>query len=238
MRQDFPLMLFAAGFGTRMGQLTAQRPKPLIEVAGRALIDHALVLADGAGVTRRVANAHYLGSQIVAHLAGTGVTVVEEDPILDTGGGLKAALPLLGGGDGPVMTLNTDAVWTGANPLTELAEGWRPGMGALLLLLPAAEARSESGRSDFVLDDAGRIDWAAGRAGHLYLGAHILDAGVLAGFAPGKFSLTEVWRQLIAEGRAYGVVHRGGWCDVGHPEGIAAAEAMLAAVGDAQAAHG
>ncbi len=226
----FPLMLFAAGFGTRMGALTATRPKPLIEVAGRPLIDHALVLADEAGVAHRVANAHYLGDQIAAHLAGTGVVVAMEDPILDTAGGLKAALPLLGRADqsGPVMTLNTDAVWTGANPLSELARAWRPGMGALLLLLPAAEARSETGRSDFVMDAEGRIDWPGGREGFLYLGAQILDTGVLDAFPPGRFSLLEVWRKLIGEGRAFGAIHRGGWCDVGHPGGIATAEAMLA----------
>mgnify|MGYP003445900653 FL=1 len=93
----FPLMLFAAGFGTRMGALTADRPKPLIPVAGRALIDHALAVAEDAGVARTVVNTHYRAEQLAAHLSGRGVTISHEPgPILETGGGLKAALPHLG----------------------------------------------------------------------------------------------------------------------------------------------
>ena len=128
-------MLFAAGFGTRMGELTRSRPKPLIPVAGRALLDHALDLAAGAGLSRQVVNAHYLAEQVVAHLDGRGIPVAVETPeILDTGGGLRAALPLLG--PGPVFTLNTDAVWTGPNPLVTLAGAWDPArMDALLLLM-------------------------------------------------------------------------------------------------------
>lgn len=233
MPQTLPLMLFAAGFGTRMGALTASRPKPLIPVAGRALLDHALAQADGAGVRRRVVNAHYHADQIVSHLAGSDVAVSVEDPILDTGGGLRAALPLLG--EGPVMTLNTDAVWTGANPLSQLLQAWDGAkMDALLLLLPADRARSQSGRSDFVMEGQGgegqgRIDWARGRAGHLYLGAQILNPAVLSDCPDGAFSLLDPWKRLIEQGRAYGLVHQGDWCDVGHPEGIIEAEAMLAA---------
>lgn len=224
-------MLFAAGFGTRMRALTVNRPKPLIPVAGRTLLDHALAQADGAGVQRRVVNAHYHADQIVGHLAGTDVAVSVEDPILDTGGGLRAALPLLG--DGPVMTLNTDAVWTGANPLSQLLQAWDGAkMDALLLLLPADRARSQTGRSDFVMDDHGRIDWARGRAGHLYLGAQILNPAVLTDYPDGAFSLLEPWKRLIERGRAYGLVHQGDWCDVGHPEGIIEAEAMLAAAAE------
>lgn len=231
MPQTLPLMLFAAGFGTRMGALTVNRPKPLIPVAGRTLLDQALAQADGAGVQRRVVNAHYRADQIVAHLAGTDVAVSVEDPILDTGGGLRAALPLLG--DGPVMTLNTDAVWTGANPLSQLLQAWDGAkMDALLLLLPAERARSQTGRSDFVMDDQGRIDWARGRAGHLYLGAQILNPAVLTDYPEGAFSLLEPWKRLIEQGRAYGLLHQGDWCDVGHPEGIIEAEAMLAAAAE------
>ena len=129
----FPLMIFAAGFGTRMGALTADRPKPLLPVAGRALIDHALTAAAEAGAGRIVVNTHYLADQLADHLAGWGVVVSHEPEILETGGGLKVALPLLG--PGPVAVLNSDAVWTGANPLTQLARAWDGGrMEALLLL--------------------------------------------------------------------------------------------------------
>lgn len=231
--RDAPLalMLFAAGFGTRMGALTAERPKPLIEVAGRALIDHALHLAEGRGL-RLVANLHYRGDQIARHLAGRDVALSrEEDRILETGGGLRAALPLLG--PGPVFTLNTDAVWTGPNPLDELLAAWDGArMDALLLLMPAALTRGTAARGDFRLDDEGRLSRGAGGEDHLYLGAQILRTDGLADFTEEVFSLNRLWDRMIARGRAYGTVHRGGWCDVGSPAGIAEAEWMLREAAD------
>ena len=220
-------MLFAAGFGTRMGALTATQPKPLIPVAGRPLIDHARQIGLEAGLTRQVANAHYLADQIVHHLHGTDVAVsVEEGQILDTGGGLRQALPLLG--PGPVATLNTDAVWTGQNPLTQLLQVWDGNrMDVLCLLLPADVARSATGRSDFVLGPDGRVDWAKGRKGVLFLGAQILNPNILAPETDTAFSLHGPWTRTMAAGRAFGVIHKGDWCDVGHPGGIAQAEAML-----------
>lgn len=218
------LMLFAAGFGTRMGALTAHRPKPLIPVAGRALIDHALTLAVEAGIGRIVVNLHYLPDQIAAHLAGwAGVALSPEPEILETGGGLRAALPLLG--PGPVFTLNSDAVWTGANPLAQLRAAWDPArMDALLLLIAPDRARGHAGRGDFLLDGGGRISRGAGA---IYSGAQIVKTDGLNAFPDRVFSLNRVWDGLIATGRAYGVVHPGGWCDVGRPESIAEAEAML-----------
>lgn len=229
--QPDALMLFAAGFGTRMGALTADRPKPLIPVAGRALVDHALALADAAGIARRVVNLHYRGEQIAAHLAGRDVALAwEMGQILDTGGGLRAALPLLG--PGPVFTLNTDAVWTGANPLAQLAAVWDAArMDALLLLLPAGQATGHAGPGDFLCDAGGRIARADGQPGLVYLGAQIVDPAGLAGIAEEVFSLNRLWDAAISRGRAFGVVHRGGWCDVGHPGGIALAERMLADTG-------
>ena len=223
-----PLMILAAGFGSRMGALTAARPKPLIPVAGRALIDHALAVAAGAGAAPVVVNLHYRGEMLAAHLAGRGVRLSwERGSILDTGGGLRAALPLLG--PGPVFTLNADAVWTGANPLVQLAAAWDPArMEALLLLLPVAEATGFAGAGDFVVDAAGRLERAAGRPGMAYLSAQIIDPAVLHAVPETVFSLNRVWDLLIARGRAFGLVHQGGWCDVGRPEGIAMAERMLA----------
>ncbi|MEY3532096.1 MAG: hypothetical protein RI979_120, partial [Pseudomonadota bacterium] len=153
----FPLMVFAAGFGTRMGALTAHRPKPLILVAGRPLIDHALDLADQAGAGPVVVNTHYLADQIARHLAGRPVTLSHEaDEILETGGGLRKALPQLG--YGPVMTLNSDAVWTGQNPMSQLAAQWDPErMDALLLLLPVDKATGHKGTGDFLIGADGRI---------------------------------------------------------------------------------
>lgn len=220
-------MLFAAGLGTRMGALTATLPKPLIPVAGKPLLDHALALADQAGISTRVANLHYRGDQIAAHLAGRDVALSwEREQVLETGGGLRAALPLLGGG--PVMTLNTDAVWTGANPLQELAAEWDDArMDALLLLLPAAKATGHSGTGDFLLDSENRLARAKGAAGKVYLGAQIIRPDLLAEIPEKVFSLNLLWDKMIARGRAFGLIHQGGWCDVGRPEGIATAEALL-----------
>lgn len=218
------LMLFAAGFGTRMGALTANRPKPLIKVAGRALIDHALALVAGAGIGRIVANTHYLADQIAAHLAGSDVRISHETTqILETGGGLRHALTLLG--PGPVFTLNTDAVWSGPNPITELHAAWTGvPKGALLLLVPPDRALGHHGAGDFSLAPDGRI-----RRGtdYIYTGAQIIDPSGLQRFQEFAFSLNPYWDELIDEGRAYGVVYSGKWCDVGRPESIVLAEGLL-----------
>ncbi len=219
------VMIFAAGFGTRMGALTADRPKPLIPVAGRALIDHALALADDAGIARKVVNLHCHADMLAAHLTGrTDVALSREEPeLLDTGGGLRQALALLGAG--PVFTLNSDAVWTGPNPLQTLAADWGDGMGGLLLLIPADRARGRMGGGDFAMDAEGRLT----RGGPLvYTGAQIIDPAGLAAIPDAAFSLNRLWDALIAEGRLFGALHPGGGCDVGTPPGIAEAEAMLA----------
>lgn len=223
----FPLMIFAAGFGTRMRHLTADRPKPLVPVAGRALIDHALDLARAAGVQKIVVNTHYRADQMAAHLDGSGVLISHEPgPILETGGGLKAALPLLG--PGPIAVLNSDAIWTGGNPLQELAKAWDTArMEALLLLLSAEQAKGPGTKGDFSLDEQGRISRGLGGEDQVYLGASIIDPARLAGIPDRVFSLNRPWNDMIAAGSAYGSLHRGRWCDVGHPEGIAEAEAML-----------
>ena len=219
-----PLMLFAAGLGTRMMPLTADRPKPMVEVAGRPLIDHALALADGAGIARRVANTFYKPEMLEAHLAAKGVTAVREAPeVLDTGGGLRNALPALAP-EGPVLILNTDAVWRGPNPLTALTEAWDGRAGALLLVMPVERCRGRNPPGDFAMDDEGRLTpggpW-------VYLGAQMLDPAPLAGIPKDAFSLWEVWRPLIAAGRMRGLAWDGDWCDVGTPDGIARAEEML-----------
>lgn len=229
MRQPvFPLMIFAAGFGTRMGALTATRPKPLIAVAGVPLLDRALTLGRQAGAAPVVVNTHYRGDQIAAHLQGSGIAISDEpDEILETGGGLRQALPLLG--PGPVMTLNPDAVWAGPNPLALLAQAWDPArMDALLLTMPAEKVKGRGARADFTLDDQGHIRRAEGAPGVLYLGAQILKPDGLADIPDRAFSLNLLWDRMIAEGRAHAVSYPGKWCDVGSPEGLAAAEALLA----------
>lgn len=243
-----PAMIFAAGRGTRMGALTRDRPKPLIEVGGRALLDHALDLVRGVGAPRIVVNAHAHAAQVAAHLARVApdVRVAEEPELLETGGGLKAAAGLLGasgssgsgssgpgpsGPSGPVFTLNADMIWRGPNPLAALAAAWEPGrMGALLALAPREAAIGHVGAGDFFLGPDGRLArrGAAAGAPFVYAGAEIIDMGALAGFPAGAFSLNVVWDRLLAEGRLFGMVWLGRWVDVGRPEGIALAEAELA----------
>jgi MurNAc alpha-1-phosphate uridylyltransferase len=219
-------MLFAAGFGTRMGALTAERPKPLLPVAGRPLIDHALDVVAEAGLGPVVVNLHYRADMLARHLQGRDVALSwERGQILETGGGLRQALPLLG--PGPVFTLNSDAIWTGENPLSRLRAAWQPDrMEALLLLAPTAP-----GAGDFRMDGDGRLSRGAGGEDFRYLGAQILCTDRLAAIAEPVFSLNRIWDLMIAQGAARGIVHRGGWCDVGHPEGIAAAERLLEAQG-------
>ncbi|WP_022703348.1 nucleotidyltransferase family protein [Pseudorhodobacter ferrugineus] len=229
-KQPSAVMLFAAGFGTRMGVLTKDRPKPLLQVGGKALIDHALDQVTGTGVTKTVVNVHYHGDQIATHLKGRPNIALswERGKILETGGGLRAALPQLGAG--PVFTLNTDAVWTGPNPLATLQSHWDGEiMDALLLLAPPSQIKEFQGKGDFLLRADGQITRAKGAAGLAYLGAQILRPVGIDAVADAAFSLNILWDQMIAQGRAYGVLHSGSWCDVGRPEGIIEAETLLGA---------
>ena len=219
-----PVMLFAAGFGTRMGVLTRDRPKPLVEVAGKPLIDHALDLIEAAGAPRTVANLHYKADMLEAHLSPRGVALSLEHPdILDTGGGLKAALPLLG--SKTVATMNSDAIWAGPNPLTVLAEHWDPArMDALLLCVPLGRAVGRKGGGDFSADDDGH----ATRGGDLVFGGvQMIRTDVLSDVPDRVFSLNRVWDRLADTGRLSLCTYPGRWCDVGHPEGIALAESLL-----------
>ena len=218
------VMIFAAGRGTRMRPLTESRPKPLVEVGGRALIDHALDIARAVRPAAVVVNTHVFADQIRDHLAGSEVRLSHEEALLDTGGGLKAARPLLP--PGPVMTLNSDAIWSGPNPLERLARAWDgERMEALLLLLPP-EARLGHLRSgDFDIDGDGRLR----RGGPLtYSGAQILKPGVLDEIGEEVFSLNRAWDLIAARGGLHGCLYPGRWCDVGHPEAIGLAEGLLA----------
>lgn len=217
-------MIFAAGFGTRMGALTADRPKPMVRVADKPLIDHTLDIASPLDLARIVINTHYLAHVLADYLSDRDVTLVNEAPdILETGGGLKNAAHLLG--QGPAFTLNSDAVWMGPNPLQILKDAWKSEeMGALLLLVPPSSARGHKGNGDFVIAPDGRISRGPGL---VYSGAQIIQPSCAADVRERAFSLNLVWDKLLAEGRLFGVVYTGSWCDVGAPEGISLAEDML-----------
>lgn len=216
------ILIFGAGFGTRMAPLTDTMPKPLIPVAGAPLIDHAIRQADEAGLNIHV-NAHYHADQMVAHLPDHVTTHIEHPDILETGGGLKAALPLMKGG--PVMTLNSDAVWRGPNPLQLLLDGWQPHMAALLLLVPIAQTVGYTRAGNFALGPKGGLTRSA--AGEVYTGAQIIRREAVNAVSDRAFSLNKAWDTLLDAGSIYGVTYPGHWADVGTPDGIPLAEAML-----------
>jgi len=219
-------MVFAAGFGTRMAPLTDDRPKPLIEVAGRALIDHALEAVSQVDAFA-VVNAHYKAEMLQTHLAGReNAHVVSEAPeILETGGGLKSALPVLG--TDPVYTLNSDAVWAGPSPLKALAKAWDPErMDALLLLVPLEQTVGYSRAGNFAMDSDGHLRRSAD--GLVYTGAQILRTDGLSQIEERAFSLNLLWDQMLAQKRLFGLRYTGHWADVGTPDGIGLAEQMLA----------
>ena len=224
--RDLPqaVMIFAAGFGTRMQHLTRDRPKPLIEVAGVPLIDHTLALVRSIEPSAIVANLHYKAQQMERHLASQGVGTVHEFPdILDTGGGLRNALPALG--NGPVFTVNSDAIWSGPNPLNLLLEAWDSAeMDALMMCVPVENAVGSDSTGDFTMDGQGRLRRGAG---WVYGGLQIIKTDSLESFEQGAFSLNLVWDQMLDRNRLHGLSYPGRWCDVGHPGGIALAEAVL-----------
>ena len=221
------LMLFAAGLGTRMGELTKVRPKPLLPLAGRTLIDHAFDLVDDIQPRTTVVNLHHHGHQIRAHLGErAGIVFSDEtERLLETGGGLKASLPLMTGD--AVFTLNSDAAWTDRTALSILANAWRPGeMEALLLLAPLDRCHNRNSPGDFSIDEKGRLS----RGGAMvYTGAQIVTRRPVENEGEVVFSLNVVWDKMIARGTLYGAVYPGHWADVGTAEGLRVAETMLMA---------
>lgn len=220
----YPILLFAAGLGTRMGTLTKDRPKALVWVAGRTLLDHALAQTQSANVGCRVVNLHYEGQMIRDHLKGQEILFSQEDTLLETGGGLRRALPLLN--DDPVLTLNTDAVWHGPNPIDVLCAAWRPQMETLLLVVPQAQAIGHAGQGDFLIDDTGRLTRGKGP---IYTGLQLTRTAGLSAIADDVFSMNRLWDSVQSRDGLYGVSYPGKWCDVGKPDSIPLAEAMVSA---------
>ena len=232
-------MVLAAGLGTRMRPLTDDRPKALVEVAGRALIDHVLRRLGESGVQRAVVNVHWFAERLESHLRarGDGPEIVISDEraeLLETGGGLKKAAPLLGAE--PVFVANIDSVWTdngapGDTALNQLARLWNPSiMDAALLLAQRENAIGFEGGGDFFLGDDGRLTFRgeAASAPFAYMGVHICRPDYVADGPEGPFSLSGFWRRSAAAGRLYGCVLDGDWMHVGDPEARDAAEAKLA----------
>jgi MurNAc alpha-1-phosphate uridylyltransferase len=227
-------MVLAAGLGTRMRRFNGEIPKPLVQVGGRALIDHVLDRLAAAGVERAVINVHHLAQQIEHHVAARRrpriVVSDERGELLGTGGGIAKALPELGAA--PFFLVNSDTIWIeGVKPnLARLAAAFAPDrMDALLLLAPTATSIGYSGRGDFAMTAEGRLKRRGERAvvPFVYAGAAILAPALFAGAPQGAFSLTKLFDTAAEAGRLYGLRLEGVWMHVGTPEAVAAAEAAI-----------
>jgi N-acetyl-alpha-D-muramate 1-phosphate uridylyltransferase len=228
-------MIMAAGLGKRMRPLTATRPKPLVKVAGKALLDHVLDRLQAAGVRKVVVNVHYLADAVEAHLAsrhpGLEVAISDERSLLlETGGGLVKAAPLID--CDPFLSVNSDNLWVDgpADTLKLLASHWDDRrMDALLLLVPLARAQNHGGMGDFHMDRLGRLRRRARShvAPFVFTGIQMVSKRLLRDAPAGAFSTNIFWDRAIAEGRCFGAVHQGLWFDVGTPAAIQVTEAAL-----------
>jgi MurNAc alpha-1-phosphate uridylyltransferase len=229
-------MVLAAGLGVRMKPLTDRIPKPLVEVGGKPLLDHVLDRLADAGVERAVVNVHYLADAIERHLAGRRAPAIvisdERTEVLETGGGVVKALPLLG--PAPFFLINSDTIWIDSvTPnLVRLAEAFDPDrMDALLLLAPTTTSIGYGGRGDYAMGPDGRLERRGERdvVPFVYAGAAIFAPALFAGAPEGRFSLTRLFDRAEAGGRLHGLRLEGVWMHVGTPDAIALAEAALVA---------
>ena len=228
-------MVMAAGLGKRMRPLTATKPKPLIKVNGKALLDHVLEKLRTAGVKKVVVNVHYLADALVAHLESRdhGLKVIisdERDVLMETGGGLVKAAPLID--CDPFLALNSDNLWIDgpADTLKLLASHWDgTKMDALLLLVPQARALNHRGIGDFHMDRSGRLRRRERShvAPFVFTGIQMVSKHLLRDAPEGPFSTNILWDRAIEEGRCFGAVHQGLWFDVGTPQAIPLTETAL-----------
>ena len=216
-----------------MRPLTLDRPKPLLEVGGKALIDWTLDRFAAAGIANIVVNLHYKAEMLERHLArrkDLSIKLSHEPERLETGGGVVRALPLLG--TKPFFVANSDSIWLdGPRPAVDrLASLWDDSkMDALLLLMTVPRSDQYDGAGDFMMDPDGRLKFRPERliAPHVYTGLHIASPRLFDGAPSGSFRLTDLWRRAAAAGRLFGLVHDGAWFHVGTPEALAAADEKL-----------
>jgi len=226
-------MVLAAGLGLRMRPITSKVPKPLVKVSGRTLIDRIIDRFEEVGIETVVVNVHHLGQQIEAHLAGRGSPEMRfspEETLLETGGGVHHALPLLG--DEPFFVANADTLWlNGVQPaLARLARTWDEGrMDGLLMLHSTVDAYGYQGLGDFCIDLEGALTRRpeCEVSPYLFTGVQLLHPRLFKGAPEGAFSLNVLYDRAIAAGRLFGMVHDGEWFHVGTPEGLAQAESFV-----------
>lgn len=229
-------ILLCAGLGKRMRPLTAAIPKPLVTVDGKALIDHGLDRLAAAGVATVVVNVHHLADMIEAHVAARElprcIISDERDELLETGGGIAKALPLLG--PDPFFSMNSDSFWIEGihQNLSRMRDAWDDArMDALLLLAPTKSSIGYSGRGDFLLDSTGRIARRreGGTAPFVYSGTALIHPRLFAAVPDGPFSVNILFDNAIKAGRLFGLRLEGTWLHVGTPAAIGEAEAAIAA---------
>ena len=227
-------MILAAGLGTRMAPLTAERPKPLIKLRGKALIDHAIDHLVRGGVSYFVVNVHYKAAMLVEHLKKrTDVEIHicdETDAILDTGGAVAKALPYFKGE--PFFTHNSDSLWVEGmgSALSRMKTRWDSDtMDALMLLSPTVNSIGFEGRGDFVMDSLGLLKRRGEMqvAPFVWTGLQIVHPRLFDGAPTGRFSINPLWDKAIAKERLYGVRLDGVWLHVGTPQGLQDAEKYL-----------
>ncbi len=227
-------MILAAGLGTRMAPLTAERPKPLIELQGRALIDHVIDKMVRADVEFIVVNVHYKAEMMKAHLArrkDVSIQICDEtDAILDTGGAITNALPLFRGE--PFFTQNSDSLWVEGmgHALSRMQERWDPSkMDALMLLAPCATSIGYEGRGDFEMHTDGRLMRRSEMklAPFVWTGLQIVHPRLFEGAPRGRFSINPLWDKAIENERLFGIRLDGVWIHVGTPQAKSEAEAFL-----------
>ena len=216
-------LIFGAGFGTRMGDITKVTPKPMIRVLNKPLIDYAIDVILSANIKNITVNLHHLPNQIEDHLSKfENIQTIHEQPnILETGGGLKNALPILG--SNPVITLNSDIIWIGSNPVVSLLKSWDPKkMDALLVLIPIQNTKEYRGQGDFYLDSENLLTRRGTKpnAPYVYTGAQIIKTELLSNINEKSFSINLLWNEILNKKKAFGIVYDGSWIDVGHPKGI------------------
>jgi MurNAc alpha-1-phosphate uridylyltransferase len=226
--------VLAAGKGERMRPLTNTLPKPLVSLGGKPLIDHVLDRLSAAGIERVIVNVHYLADKLEKHLGRRKtpqIVISDERPeLLDTGGGVRHALPKLG--KGPFVIHNSDSVWIeglGSN-LDRLLDAWdETTMDSLMLVAPLAASIGYSGFGDFQMDATGRLTRQVGprMAPFVFAGVSIAHPRLFAKSPAGPFSLNELWNQAIDKSRLYGLRLEGIWMHVGTHEALAEAEAAL-----------
>ena len=228
-------IILAAGLGERMRPLTNDRPKPLIDVDGKPLLDYALDGLSAAGVTNVVVNHHYLGDQIVDHVGtrqGPPKIILsdEQSQLLDTGGGPAMALPHLG--ESPFFVVNSDAIWIdqGTPILIRMAQAWDDAaMDFLLMVVPLERTTGFDGSGDFDINDSGQLALKGDKpsAPYAYCGVQLVHPRVFVDIPSGPFSVFLLWHRAMAEGRFFGIEHAGKWLHVGTPQGRDDAEAFL-----------